>query len=162
METALDRLVADYWRIAYDRMRGLPFYNHNLTVEAIGFRDWQGNLILLPAEDDDWREGSDGVSSEWEFPSGRYLFNICRTPDAGLHLGSALFSSMSDFPDQATAHAVAREVMTRLFRPPAPEPVSLAEKEPRTSRLLDRKISRRGLFQWLTPGSMSGGQVDDA
>ncbi len=174
METVLDRLVADYRRIAYDRMRGLPFYNHNLTVETVGFREWQGrklgvlitpwfmNLILLPAGDDDWREESCSASSEWEFPSGRYSFNTCRTSDAGLHLSTALFSSMGDFPDQATAHKVAREVMAGLFRPPAPEPDAVVEEEPRSQRLLDRKVSRRGLFQWLTPGSMQGGQVDDA
>lgn len=128
MHDALQRLLTAYRGVAQRQMQGLPFYNGRLSVEAVGFRPWEGrllgvlitpwfmNLILLPGSEDEWHRCPQGSKSQWKFPAGTYELSASRLEDADTHLSAALFSTVQDFPDQTTAREVAREVLVHLFQ----------------------------------------------
>ena len=134
--------IAERFRNIHEqRMLGLPFINANLTVETIGFRDFQDfeigvlitpwfmNLILLPGSE----VGADieqGHSVNACFPSGDIEFTAAEDEELGLYFSAVLFSTVADIPDQATARDLAVEVMKGLF-------------EPKTE---SKVVSRRSLF----------------
>lgn len=163
MQQAVDKLITDYRRIAEERMRGLPICNDRLSVEAVDFRQWEGhtvgvlitpwfiNLVLLPEEPAKSSEHAGELQTEWEFPSGRLAFDTCETELAGSYQSAALFSTVSDFPDQDTAREVARAVMTRLFQRTGGQPDPVESKNVAGEHLLEKQMSRRDLFSWLTP-----------
>lgn len=156
--TPLDSLLTHYRRIAAARMRGLPLYNDRLRVEAVGFAPWQGgrlgvlitpwtmNLILLPAEGA--RVPAAGGTQGVVLPGGAYRFQA----NAGAgppHLSLALFTTVTAFPDQATARAVALETLARLFTPAGPE----GGPPPGLEHALQRPLSRRALLARFLPVS---------
>ena len=162
-------LVAAYEEVGRGGMNKLPFYNARLTVEAVGFRDWEGhvvgvlispwfmNIVLLPGAGDDWSGFAAAEATEWKFPHGKYDFHPCELHGAGLHLTAALFSDMGVFPDQTTARAVAREVMRQLFEHPD---ATDEEASSPGQRLLERPVSRRGLFTMVAAAGEPGHDPD--
>lgn len=118
-----DDLVRHFDAIYRERMRGLPIVNAALSVEAVGFEPfeahqlgvlispWFMNLVLLPG-DDALRVFKQGASVKIELPSGPYDFTVSHDEEFGTFLSAILFRTVSDFPDQATARAVAEEVAT--------------------------------------------------
>lgn len=126
---ALGGLISRFEFIWRERMRGLPFVNPRLGVEAVDFRrveehelgvliaPWFMNLVLLPGTDE-WAELAQGVKIERMLPSGSFEFTLCRDEEIGVYLTGVLFRTVSDFPDQETARAVASEVLVRLFTSP--------------------------------------------
>lgn len=120
-------LVADFTEVYHAKMRDVPLINHALHVQAMGFQDWQGrllgvlvapwfmNLILLPAEDEDWSALKPGVKEEIDFPSGTYEFIHNTREQVGGYKACSLFSPMEDFSSQMQAVDVARAVMAALF-----------------------------------------------
>jgi [NiFe] hydrogenase assembly HybE family chaperone len=171
VSSAAAALVDAYGRVADRDMSTLPGYNGRLRLEAVGFRAWEGhyvgvlvapwfmNLVLLPGAADDWSELAGAESSEWKFPAEKILFNPCTLAGPGLHLTASLFTDLTGFPDQATARAVGLEVMERLFQGAA-EPGDEAAAAG-ASRLLERPVSRRGLFA-LAGAAGSAEHPDDA
>jgi len=160
---AAQHLEAVYGRIAEQSMRDLPLYNERLRVEAVGFRPrdghiigvlvtpWCMNLILMPGADDDWSHLSHDTVSEWELPAGTFEFNPCLFDDVSLHLSAPLFSTVQDFPDQATARAIGLEIVRNLLDP-RKLPADAAspgdgESDRRGNALLGRPVSRRGLLR---------------
>ena len=148
MSASTEELEQYYRAVLSDRMRGMPFVNPALEVEAIGFRDfdehrlgvlltpWFMNLVLLPGTDD-WNDTAQGSICKWTLPEGTYAFNVCHDKDLGVYMTAVLFSSVKDFSDQETAREIALEIMQRLF-----EKSSDPSSEP-------RKLSRRELFSSL-------------
>jgi [NiFe] hydrogenase assembly HybE family chaperone len=164
MTALVDKLVSDYQRIANEKMRGLPVYNNNLTVEAVGFREWEGhqlgvlitpwfmNLVLLPTSTEDWSDCEYGTKMEREFPSGRYDFDTCDGAEAGIHQSAALFSTVVGFTDQDTARKIACEVMVRLFqRNGGQNETQQAAPTAASESMMEKEMSRRDLFRWLVP-----------
>lgn len=158
MEDRIRELVDVHRRISEERMRGLPIFNERLDVEAVGFRPvdgrhlgimispWFINLVLLPGAEDDWSEVRVGSACIWEFPAGEYEFHAAELPGVGRHYTAALFSTVADFPDQATARAVAENVMKRLFSG------ALSRTPDKVRRgggdvLFDETMTRRGLLR---------------
>ena len=149
MSERVAALVAEFRRIERDRMQGLPFLNANLEVEAVGFEEtdeheigvlvspWFINLVLLPGSDE-WDDAAQGDVAEWTFPSGKIDFTVCQDETLGTYLTAVLFRAVVDFPDQATARAVAAEVIETLRRAPDPD------AEP-----AGKRVSRRELFTQL-------------
>ena len=151
----VDKLIVAYRRVGDERMRGLPFYNDRLSVEAVGFRTWKGrllgvlitpwfmNLVLLAGAEDEWDRLPPGEAARWEFPSGKYELNPVRIKDVETYLSAALFSTVQDFPNQETARAVAEKVLTNLFQE--------ARVEGDTSQHATRRksVSRRDVFSKL-------------
>ena len=141
------RIEAAYSRIWRTRMRGLPFLNASLRVEAVGFRAWEGewlgalvtpwslNLVLTPGAGD-WTALASGAERFVTLPAGRFRFIAGHDEDLGEHHACSLFSPVQEFADHATAVAVARAALDALFdaghaadgqaaaRPGAERPVS--------------------------------------
>lgn len=120
-------LVQDFTEIYHAKMRDVPIINHALHVEAVGFRAHEGrllgvlvapwfmNLILLPAEGEDWSDLRPGAKEVIGFPSGEYEFIHNIRELTGGYKACSLFSPMEDFTSQMNAVDVAREVMAALF-----------------------------------------------
>ena len=162
-------LAKAYEEIGRRGMDKLPFYNGRLTVEAVGYREWEGhiigvliapwfmNLVLVPGTGDDWSEFAAAEATEWKFPHGKYEFHPCDLHGADLHLTAALFSDMGVFPDQITARAVAVEVMRQLFEHPDADAGKASSPG---QRLLERPVSRRGLFTMVAAAGETGSETD--
>jgi [NiFe] hydrogenase assembly HybE family chaperone len=125
--------LANAYRRAALKVKGMPIYNPTLAVEAVGFRQYQGrhvgvivtpwfmNLTVLPTAED-LRTWSAGGSARLVFPSGSYDFAVSELEDIGLVGACSLFSTMSDFTDHEAAQLAASSVAEALFQPEAPEP----------------------------------------
>ncbi|ABN77257.1 [NiFe]-hydrogenase assembly chaperone HybE [Cereibacter sphaeroides] len=123
------RLVADFEDVWHGKMRDVPLVNKALHVEAVGFRlhegrplgvlvaPWFMNLVLLPAEGEDWSTLAPGEKEIIAFPSGDYEFLHNVRPMGGGYKACSLFSPMNDFSSQLQAVEVARAVMAALFDP---------------------------------------------
>lgn len=119
------QLVAAY-REAATRMRTLPVYNPQLTVEAVGFRPWEGGqvgvlvtpwsmvLVHLPVAGTNLTQGS---KRTLVFPSGRYEFTAGIVDGIGVHEMCSLFSPMAEFPDLPVARMTAQAAADGLFAP---------------------------------------------
>lgn len=120
-------LVADFTEVWHAKMRDLPMVNKVLHVQAVGFRlhaarplgvlisPWFMNLVLLPAEGEDWADLMPGAKEVINFPSGDYEFIHNTREMTGGYKACSLFSPMGDFNTQAQAVDVAGAVMAALF-----------------------------------------------
>ncbi len=127
LEAATSRLVADFREIWHAKMRDVPMVNKLLTVEAVGFRlvgdrplgvlisPWFMNLVMLPAEGEDWSTLVPGEKEILSFPSGDYEFIHNTREMTGGYKACSLFSPMGDFQSQMQAQEVARAVIVALF-----------------------------------------------
>lgn len=160
MQVAIDNLINAYRRIGEQRMQGLPIFNQRLEVEAVGFTQWDGhllgvlitpwfmNLVLLPGEQDDWSELASGTSAAWELPAGEYEFTVNPDTATDVHQSLSLFTTVTDFPDQQTARAVAQEIMDRILTSGVQhgsKPVESLNELP--ARVLNEPMSRRDLLR---------------
>lgn len=161
VEIAQRELVAAYCEIDQRRGRDMPFYNERLGVEAVGFQVWDGdvigvlitpwfmNLMLLPGEATDCAPCSDGDVRELQLPSGKYRFVAGLLEGPGVCFSAALFTTVEVFPDQATARAVAAEVMIQIFADYRDRD-SLGEADiVAGTDVLRQPVSRRGLLRRL-------------
>lgn len=109
------------------RMRGLPFVNTAIRVEAVAFAPWKGywlgvmvtpwsmNLVLLPRDPASWRTLTPGEKRRHVFPAGNYDFVSARDPALGEYFVCSLFSPVLEFADHATAQETARLARAALF-----------------------------------------------
>ena len=120
-------LEAEFIEIWHAKMRDVPIVNKLLRVEAVGFRmhegrplgvlvsPWFMNLILLPAEGEDWSALVPGANEVVVYPSGEYMFIHNARGALGGYKACSLFSPMGEFRSQAQAVDVAEAVMVALF-----------------------------------------------
>lgn len=139
-------LVTRYEKIYRDRMRDLPIVNPKLSVEAVGFDQWEDkdlgilitpwfmNLVLLP-DSDRLADVPQGEQIECRFPSGPCELTVYQDEELGSYLAAVLFRTVADFPDQETARAVAEEALAQIV-------TEAPQKEA-------EKVSRRGLLTGL-------------
>jgi [NiFe] hydrogenase assembly HybE family chaperone len=104
------------------------------------------NLVLLPGTGR-WDERPQGSACIVELPGGKVDFRVSHEEGLGTILSAALFSTVTDFPDQVMARDVAQETLRLLFESDA---VAAAE-EP------ERHLSRRALLRQL--GGIDGGST---
>ncbi len=121
------QLAEAFRNIFNTKMRDVPFCNRSLSVEAIGFRQWEGrivgvllapwfmNLIVLPGLDENWPDLQIGEKRVFTFPSGRYEFLFNKRPPVGSYFACSLFSAMGEFASQLQASDVARAAVVALF-----------------------------------------------
>src|SRR6056297_4242961 len=133
-EPAVERLVARY-REAEPRMRDLPFYNDSLSIEPVGFREWEGhrlgilitpwfiNLILLPGERDDWSAVDQGDQSDWHLPAETIRFTANRDEEDTdeVFLAAPVFTNVIGVPDHEAAKNIAAQVLESLLAKPGSE-----------------------------------------
>jgi len=125
----VDRLVARFESIHREQMRDLPIANPRLQVEAIGFRDYYGellgvlitpwfmNLVLMPVAKQ-MSGRIQGSKSVLEFPSGAVEFTSSEDTALGSMRSAVLFRTVAEIPDQLTARSIAQTVMCDLFKAP--------------------------------------------
>lgn len=159
--SSVTALESAFRRIAATRMAGLPISHPRLAVEAVGFRSWEGkwlgvlvtpwaiNLVLLPGRDPEYAALAVDRRQTWRFPSGEYDFMGGDDEECGAYQFCSLVSPIPEegIPDQASARAMAAEVLVRLFADPADEVVmapAKAETAPRS--LFSGQLSRRGFL----------------
>lgn len=145
-------IVDRYHTVYVETMRDLPICNSALEVEVVGpsalsehqldvlITPWFMNLILLPG-DETWADEIAGAICSMPLPSGPCEFTVCQDEVLGTFLSAVLFHSVSDFADQETAVAVARETLLQLLQQPG------EAARQRTSRSV---ISRRSLLSGLS------------
>jgi [NiFe] hydrogenase assembly HybE family chaperone len=127
--------LANFYRRAALKVKGLPIYNPTLAIEAVGFREFEGhqvgvmltpwfmNLTVLPSAADltTWVADS---TTRLAFPSGAYDFVVTELHGLGLIGTCSLFSTMTEFTDHEAAQLAAKSVADALFQaeqpPPAP------------------------------------------
>lgn len=126
MHPGVETLLSAYRDIVQPRMRSLPMFNEALQVEAVDFQlhqdrpcgviitPWFMNLVLLPAETDDWTALAPGESHKVTFPAGDYECTASIVEGLGTHLALPLFTTVKDFTDQETAVLIARDILQRL------------------------------------------------
>jgi [NiFe] hydrogenase assembly HybE family chaperone len=119
-------LEAAFRRIEVERMAGVPILHPGLRVEAVGFALWQGhwlgvviapwfmNLVLVPADQCEWKPVADGERVFRRFASGDYAFLGGWEPEVGEYQSCALFSPMDQFADQDSVRAVALQALQIL------------------------------------------------
>ena len=123
----IERIVAAYKRVDVERMQDLPFRNTALSVEAVGFCNWDGkrlgviispwfiNLVLVPGPETDWSAHKHGDLVSHALPSGHYDFVHGDLDHFGLLQTCSLMSPVGEVEDQATARAIAEEVMRLML-----------------------------------------------
>jgi len=123
-------LEQTFRRILEERMKGLPFVNDKLEVEAVGFRKWGGhwvgvlitpwmfNLIAMPGDPAAWRAYREGDTQEWSFPGGSHTFRADRQEELGEYQTCAILPSVTHLPDQEHARRAAEALVRLLFDPP--------------------------------------------
>lgn len=128
----VNQLVAAFTRIGEEGMKDIGLYNHNLTVEAVGFRRWEDwvagilvtpwfmNFVLLPTRPDQI-SGEVGTKLRLDMPRGEIVFNIGEVDEIGLYQASSLYSPMGRFDVQAIAVNTAWAAVDKFFKVPEVE-----------------------------------------
>lgn len=140
-----ERLASAFRAIHATRMRGLPFVNERLAVEAVGFRPWNErwlgvlvtpwfmSLVLLPADAPGarWQALKKGASAAYAFPAGVFEFIGGHEDAIGEFQSCSLFSPMFEFADRATARLAAETALAALFDAPdrAHEAASVSKRD---------------------------------
>lgn len=118
-------------RVLAERMRGLPFLNPALSVQAIDFNrvdgDWLGGaitpwsvqLMLVPGGGSLWVDTPPGERSMVTLPVGRLAF-IADEGDRGLPVFQylPLVNATAALTGDDEAQAFVRDVLTTALRPP--------------------------------------------
>jgi [NiFe] hydrogenase assembly HybE family chaperone len=145
MHPGVESLVSTYRDIVQPRMSSLPMFNEALRVEAVDFQahqdrifgviitPWFMNLVVLPAEDDDWMSLATGESVKVSLPGGDYECTASTVEGLGTHLALPLFTTVKDFTDQDTAVRIARDILQRL-RGDHDDPVENTSKTPQPGK----------------------------
>lgn len=151
-------LARAFARIAATAMAGLPLNHPALTVEAIGFRPWQGlavgvlvtpwaiNLMLLPLAAGEAAAGFAPLGPDrtrvWAFPAGDFAAMGGEAPETGPYHTVSLLSPVEGLATQADARCFALATLAALFTPggiaapeelPAASPASGAGSDSTTS-----------------------------
>ena len=131
-DDAVQQLANAYRRAAL-KVKGMPIYNPTLAVEAVGFRLYEGryvgvmltpwfmNLTVLPSADD-LKVWVAAGNIRLAFPSGAYDFVVNELDNVGLIANCSLFSTMLEFTDHEAAQLAATTIADAVFEPEPPAP----------------------------------------
>lgn len=151
MDWRVDKLECHYAEIARERMADLAIANPALSVETVGFRQWEGiwvgalvtpwclNLVRLAADPEGVADP--GRKRERVFPAGRFEFIEAEADGVGPYEMCSLFSPVMEFLDQEAARVAAGAAVTELLEP------AEAEAEEGATPVGERKVSRRGFLR---------------
>lgn len=127
VQTKAQSLLKAFREIHNTKMADTHFINRSVHVETIGFRalgkrvigvlitPWCMNLVVMPAEDEDWSGIQIGEKRMFSFGSGNYEFIFNKRDDVGVYGACSLFSPMDEFSSQLQATDTARSIMVALF-----------------------------------------------
>lgn len=121
----LEQLYDD---IRVNRMADIPILNHNLKVQAVGFREWNQhvlgvlitpwfmNLMLLPTEETDWSAHGVGTKHSYVFEAGSFEFIVGEEENLGKYMSCSMFSPMFEFADHDAAVQTAEAIVAGMFK----------------------------------------------
>ncbi|MCP4980547.1 MAG: [NiFe]-hydrogenase assembly chaperone HybE [Gammaproteobacteria bacterium] len=155
-------------RIHLENMQGIPILNPAIEVQAVGFQyyqdrvlgviitPWLMNVVILPAEDEDWSGMELGHKQPQKFPSKTYKFMINHIEGIGSCQTHSLYSPMRDFACHEQALKMARNFLDTLMTEKEPTEedkvddellghVLRGEETPDTQLKTEENISRRSL-----------------
>ncbi len=127
LQNKIRQLEQCYQLIQQQRMKGIPILNKKITIAAIDFHIWQEryigilitpwfmNLVLLPADDENWNDLNPLTQQTHKFPSGHYTFTTTHETDIGTYQMCSLFSPMFEFADHQAAVQTAKVAIHELF-----------------------------------------------
>jgi [NiFe] hydrogenase assembly HybE family chaperone len=127
IQTKAQALLKAFRDIHNTKMADTHFINRSVHVETIGFRalgkrvvgvlitPWCMNLVIMPAEDEDWNSFRIGEKRTFDFASGAYEFIFNCRENLGGYFACSLFSPMDEFSSQLQATDTARSIMIALF-----------------------------------------------
>ncbi len=127
IQRVVESLERAFERIHQEQMRDIPILNPLLRVQTLGFQEYQGrvlgvlitpwlmNLVMLPAEADNWDEMKLGDKRSYNFPSGDYRFLLNEIDGVGRCQAHSLYSPMHEFINQDHAVAAAQSFLDRLM-----------------------------------------------
>ena len=155
MQTQIDKLTQRFLQIDRERMQGLPFYNEQLHVEAIGFQEteegyvgvlitpWFINLILLFKQQPEIHAVV-GRKCSHALPSGEYDFMIGEDEELGRYDFISLASPVGQFKTQQQAQDFSKQKLRSYFAPVGTEQ---ADEHPLVFVSgIDREMSRRAFL----------------
>jgi hydrogenase assembly chaperone HypC/HupF len=123
-------MVERFQKIGELNMQGLPVYNENLQVEAIGFQPygdnflgvlitpWFMNVILLPQDKATMDYSLVASPTDETLPAGTWQFMFGGDDVVGLYKSLSLHSPMFAFNTQERARIEAKRRLNSLLTPP--------------------------------------------
>ena len=129
-------------RIHRESMQGIPILNSKLKVQALGFQvyeervvgilitPWVMNLVLLPAQGEDWSDLTLGQKKVHEFPSQKCKFMVNDIEGIGVCQMHSLFSPMNEFSSHEQAVRAARDFIDKL----------MVDTQPGTANVVDEDL----------------------
>ncbi|MCU7796793.1 MAG: [NiFe]-hydrogenase assembly chaperone HybE [Candidatus Thiodiazotropha sp. (ex Myrtea spinifera)] len=145
LDPLTQRIEETFTRIEQEQMKGIPLLNPNLKVQTSSFQlfeerivgivitPWLMNLILFPAEGEDWSNLTLGEKQTHRFPANEYRFMVNEFEGIGQCQTHSLHSPMHEFMDQDHAVAAAESFMQTLM-----VEVEHPEQDPHDEELLGR------------------------
>jgi [NiFe] hydrogenase assembly HybE family chaperone len=155
MMQKLEQLLERFHLIDRERMRGLPFYNNVLSVEAVDFQPcpqgllgalitpWFINVILLH---DAQPAGilPTGSTVKHALPAGEQTFMVGEEEALGRYDFISLASPTLKFKTQQQAREFARSRVQQLM---SSQPAPAEEKPLHYVKLADKPLSRRAFLR---------------
>jgi len=121
------QLEQTFHKIHLENMQGIPILNPDIQVQALGFQEiegrvlgiiitpWLMNVVLLPAEGEDWSDMQLGDKRPHKFASRTYKFMLNDIDGIGLCQTHSLYSPMRDFASHNQAVSVAQNFLDSLM-----------------------------------------------
>ncbi len=125
--SVVETLEQTFTQIHQQHMLGLPLLNNRLKVEVLGVQEYQGrtlaiiitpwmmNLLLLPAEDEDWSALQLGEKQIYQFPEKDLQFSLNEFQGLGKCQTFSLYSPMDEFVNQDHALSAATTFIETLM-----------------------------------------------
>ncbi len=136
-----DRIEQSFQRIHLENMRGIPILNPQIGVQALGFQYWQDralgviitpwmmNLVMLPAQGEDWSQMELGHKQQHDFPSRSYQFMVNDIEGIGPCQTYSMCSPMRDFSSHQQALQVAQDFLDALMEEGTPTEEDLVDAD---------------------------------
>ncbi len=127
LEALTQQIEVVFKRIEIEQMQGIPLLNPALHVQTIGFQryqertvgivitPWLMNLMLLPADGEEWSDLKLGDKTSHRFPANEFRFMVNEIDGIGIYQSHSLYSPMHEFMDQDHAVAAAESFMQTLM-----------------------------------------------
>lgn len=136
------KIVAQaFEKIFQESMRNMPLLNSRIKVQTLGFQyfhdriigivitPWLMNIILLPAEDEDWSSLALGHKQTHTFPSKARKFLVNDIDGIGFCQTHSLFSPMNEFSSHEHAVSAAQRFLDSLMIDSAATEEDLVDEE---------------------------------
>ncbi len=142
-----------FTKIHLEKMQGIPILNPAIEIQAVGFQHYQDrvigviitpwlmNVVILPAEHEDWSGMELGHKQPHKFPSKTCKFMINHIEGIGSCQTHSLYSPMRDFACHEQALSMAQDFLETL----------MIKKEPTEEDKVDEELLGRVMRGEETP-----------